>query len=340
MPAQNSCPSGIARDLSSREDSQKSPRYAAVTQTPVAPVTVSSSTSSTSDNYPFPTRDLRERLGPTAISPRPISAHPLRRPDLYGKQYKTLELECIEEGVIGPCDSNTSQSAALEDETQKMYSTPVYSEPCFTRTMYDQGSPYQSPYPSREEIPGYYEVDVEAPANDREVSFVVSLSCGDNNSPMKVEEGMSVTSISPASSTSTDFTLAKRTSSHFQATSESQGPASSPQDIIERTRRQSSIVKHTDSLDLIEHAVTEPPYPLTSQKSIEMIERTRRESSIVHHVDSLTLIEQSKPELVEEAHHKVKDNCFVCNLVSEKGVYSEAHKVVIIRNHARTPFSA
>lgn len=84
---------------------------------------LTSSSSSTSDVGTFQRRDKRSRLGPTTISPRPTSAHPTKRPDLYAnrKVMRTLaEANSYSEELEGEIyDDNTMVSFA------SMKTTPI-----------------------------------------------------------------------------------------------------------------------------------------------------------------------------------------------------------------------
>lgn len=280
---------------------------------PATATATSSTTTTTSVDYSPVRRGLQQRARqpPIRISPRPASAHPLRRPDLYGsaRRIQTApptpsELQDDIEFDLSERSESPRLSFSQSDHQQRQQPKQhmEYSEPCLIKPT-KKPAGYQPPSPSKEKLQkGSHKTAVALP-EEKEVSFVVSLDVG--------EEPSEVIS-SPTSSSITSSGVFDD-AANLSPQSDRTPTPEDLEDIITKTKRQSSIVEHTDSLDLIEQAMSlshpqESSDPLSTHESQEMIEKRRRESSLVRHVDSLILIEQSKPELLDPEHsqHKVR----------------------------------
>jgi hypothetical protein len=246
---------------------------------------------STSSSSQGTAKNQMRKFGPNTISPRPTSAHPLRRPDLNYEQtakyvadmkrtphdskyqvldsaYSTLESRQSFRNI------NTPASAAAEPHEEDLSPIMHTSDVGYRRASEsDRGSrkistPQSRSFPYFPPAGGKDDGGVNSGNNvslcSKSVSFVVSLQCRDSRSG-EISSQPYMSDV------------------HWESMS---------QEVIERTRRDSSIVGHVDSLVLLEQGVTqETPPPEDTEK---IIARTRRGSSIIGHVDSLALIQNSK----------------------------------------------
>ena len=240
------------------------------------------SSSSTSVDQSYQTRNQRRRIGPTTISPRPASAHHARRPDLLVgmKTPFTESLSCIEDCPSRGSFSDDASSYAMKDPTalsrrpsQKYCpsSPEVHSnDPTYQQRMYD------SFRFSRDNLRNDSGVESNHSMQNKSVSFIVSLQCRDSKSSREDMVG-------------NQGAMKHSKSDSFDGRGEIVRNSSSQEMMINNTRRMSSIVSHVDSLILIEQE-TSPHQSVRTQSSHEIIEKTRKGSSIVSHVDSLILI--------------------------------------------------
>ena len=249
----------------------------------------SSSSSTTSEDNQARRQEVRENTGPITVCPRPGSAHPVRTPSTaYSTDDEHYCRRTLRER-LGPTMVSPRPMSAHPHKRPELYTGRKYSVLTEDGIFGRCESPVRSSR-SREEYEGVDEsggsgTELTGPANGREVSFVVSLPRKDDGTPPPNEdEG------SPSEPES-------RTSRHSKDLS---------RQLIMHTKRQSSIVTHTDSLDLLDQIVSPS---LTPRNSMEMIERVRRDSSIVRHVDSLVLMEHSKQEMMSR-----EDKVMVCVL--------------------------
>ncbi len=259
---------------------------------------------------------LRGGGGPTAISPRPPSAHPMRRPDLYAKHRQQIAQE---EGATWHTESAATtiggSNAAVESlcllAKDSARSCPISKEakygsgPNTVTTLSESRLPCRSKeinklQQSREEITtgtanSMISSVCYSSSHEKKISFMVSLPCGEE----KREINTSEVSVSPASSSDSTYSLTDenmRPSSKLETSvlESSKVPSPLPQDlIIDNAREGSSIISHVDSLILMEQGASEPLPMLSAKESQDVIEKVQAESCIVQHVDSLILIEQS-----------------------------------------------
>ena len=248
--------------------------------------------------------------GPTAISPRPPSAHPTRRPDLYPKhrQYHgpPWQSESVATSigdssvVVEPLCLLTNQSTrSCPEGKQGLSSTKtvtVLSDSRLPRS-YAEYSTKQS----KEGLPtganstasgvGY------SSSHEKKISFMVSLPCGDE------KPNTSEVSVAPQSSNDSIYSL---TDEHMRPSAVESSKSPLPREImIDLAREGSSIIGHVDSLILLEQGVPEPHMAMTAEESKEVIEKVQAESCIVQHVDSLILIEHSMHQLTEDVDNLV-----------------------------------
>ena len=253
-------------------------------------------------------------VGPTSISPRPPSAHPKRRPDLYPRhrQYHSLQ-ESMTWGDSMPTTAGSS-SAALQSSAKllkdKSYPTAserrVESGPVTASS--DSRLPSSSRQYSMERSRDGIRTGAEnstisdlcySSSHEKKISFMVSLPMGDE----KREVNASEVSVVPATSSDSMFSLTDenmRPSSRMESSVVESSKAPSPQEIIDTARETSSIIGHVDSLILMEQGMPEAPLALSAEESKEVIEKVQAESCIVQHVDSLILIEQSLHQLNDD----------------------------------------